>query len=186
MLNKHYQVTIIGGGVQGCAIAQACAAAGFQTLLIEKNTFGSGTSCKSSKLIHGGLRYLQTSQFNLVRKCLKEREWMIKHLPSLVKREWFLIPVYQEGYYRAWQIHLALTAYYLLGGANKQSQFKKLSTKQIDDLKGINKQGLKHVFAYQDAQTDDLALTRYIQKNAEQLGAKCLEETAFRTISKTE
>ena len=89
----YYDLVIIGGGIQGAGVALLAKAAGYSVLLVEKNRWGSGTSSKSSKLIHGGLRYLQTGQFKLVYECLAERQWMLKKMPDLVKPNWFYIPI---------------------------------------------------------------------------------------------
>ena len=84
MLNIDYDVIIIGGGIHGVGVAQGMAAAGYSTLVVEQNQWASGTSSKSSKLIHGGLRYLETAQFNLVKECLRERAILLKIAPHLV------------------------------------------------------------------------------------------------------
>lgn len=179
MLKDHYQVLIIGGGIQGCAVAQASAAAGFSTLLIEQKSWGWATSSHSTKLIHGGLRYLQTGQFKLVRECLQEREWMLEYLPKLVKRNWFHIPIYKDSHYRPWQMNLGLFLYFALSGFNSKGFYKRIPKKQWRTLSGIQQEGLQAVFAYQDAQTDDLELTRMIQRNAITLGATCIEGAEF-------
>jgi glycerol-3-phosphate dehydrogenase len=79
---SFYDVVIVGGGIHGAGVAQACAAAGYQCLLLEKNDWGWATSSRSSKLLHGGLRYLQTGQLKLVRECLQERELLLKKRPG--------------------------------------------------------------------------------------------------------
>jgi len=179
MLSEHYQVLIIGGGIQGCAVAQASAAAGFSTLLIEQEQWGWATSSRSTKLIHGGLRYLQTGQFKLVRECLQEREWMLEYLPKLVKRNWFYIPIYQDSHYRPWQMHAGLFLYFALTGFNKNGLYKRIPQNQWHTLSGIRRENLQAVFAYQDAQTDDREMTCMIKDNAITLGATCLEHTQF-------
>lgn len=173
-MQTEYDIAIIGGGIQGCAIAQACAAAGFSTLLLEKNDWGHATSSKSSKLIHGGLRYLQTAQFTLVRESLAEREWMFKHAPDLVKPNWFYVPLYKSSKFRPWQLVSGLTVYQMLSAYGAHSQFKRIPKKQWPNLAGLNQHDLQAVFAYQDGQTDDLLLTQRVQQSAEQLGATCL------------
>lgn len=173
-MQTEYDIAIVGGGVQGCAIAQACAAAGFSTLLLEKESWGHATSSKSSKLIHGGLRYLQTAQFTLVRESLAEREWMFKHAPDLVKPNWFYVPLYKNSKFRPWQLVSGLTVYQMLGGYGKHSQFKRIAKKNWSSLAGLQQQDLQAVFAYQDGQTNDLLLTQRIQQSAVKLGATCL------------
>lgn len=173
---KNYDVVIAGGGIQGCAIAQACAAAGFATLLLEKDRFGYATSSRSSKLIHGGLRYLQTGQFSLVRECIDEREWMFRQLPDLVKPNWFYLPVYRHSHVRPWQLYSGLSLYRMLGGFNPHSKFRRLPKKQWRKLAGLDTRDLQAVFAYQDGQTDDRQLTLRVQQSADKLGAVCMEQ----------
>ncbi len=93
MRPANFDVVIIGGGIHGAGIAQACSAAGYSCLLLEKKTWASATSSKSSKLLHGGLRYLQTGQLKLVHECLQERERLLKNSPSLARINQFYIPI---------------------------------------------------------------------------------------------
>ena len=86
-MTPDYDVAIIGGGIQGVGVAQAAAAAGYKVILFEQQQLASGTSSRSSKLIHGGLRYLESGQFGLVRKALLERALLLKLAPDLVRLE---------------------------------------------------------------------------------------------------
>lgn len=183
-MQSEYDVVIIGGGVQGCGIAQASAAAGFSTLILDKTDWASETSSKSSKLIHGGLRYIQTAQFSLVRESLAEREWLFSHAPDLVKPNWFYIPIYKESRYRPWQLATGLSVYQMLGGFNKHSFYKRIPKKQWPNLAGLKTEGLQAVFAYQDGQTDDKALTQRVLASAKQLGADCLAPAQFTRAAK--
>ncbi|MBF0275224.1 MAG: FAD-dependent oxidoreductase, partial [Nitrospinae bacterium] len=92
-----YDVVIIGGGIHGVGIAKAVAEKNRSCLLLEKKEIASGTSGKSSKLIHGGLRYLETGEFNLVRECLLEREYLLKTEADLVKLSPVFLPVYESS-----------------------------------------------------------------------------------------
>lgn len=183
-MQTEYDVVIIGGGVQGCAIAQASAAAGFSTLIIDKTDWGAATSSKSSKLIHGGLRYIQTAQFTLVRESLAEREWMFKHMPDLVKPNWFYVPLYKDSKFRPWQLASGLSVYQMLGAFNKHSFYKRIAKKQWNKLNGLKTDGLLAVFAYQDGQTDDKTLTQCILASAKQLGADCIAPAQFTRAAK--
>ncbi|MBD3609536.1 MAG: FAD-dependent oxidoreductase, partial [Gammaproteobacteria bacterium] len=91
---EHYDVVIIGGGIHGVGVAQAAAASGYKTILLEKSALACGSSSKSSKLIHGGLRYLETMQLSLVHECLYERHLLTQIAPDLVRLEKFHIPIY--------------------------------------------------------------------------------------------
>jgi glycerol-3-phosphate dehydrogenase len=168
---------VIGGGIQGAGIALVAVKSGYSVLLLEKNTWASGTSSKSSKLIHGGLRYLQTGQFKLVYECLAERQWMLEQMPDLVKPNWFYIPIYKESPYPVWKIHCGLWLYRLLSGRGRYSQYKKIPHAQWQTLSGLRQDNLKAVFAYQDAQTDDAALTQAVVQRVQALGGDCFEQT---------
>jgi len=179
MLNEPQQaaktdVAIIGGGIQGAGIAQACAAAGYRCTLIEKSHLAAGTSSQSSKLIHGGLRYLESYQFGLVRHNLLERERLLRLAPDLIQRREFLIPLYPHSQRRPWQLYLGLALYRLLAGENPLKSGYTLPKHEWSQLRGINLNDLSHVFRYDDAQTDDRLLTQAVMYSAESLGAQLL------------
>ena len=185
-IQPFYDVIVVGGGVQGCGVAQAAQASGFTTLLLEKQDWAWATSSRSSKLIHGGLRYLQTGQFQLVRECLQEREWMLEHLPDLVKPNWFFIPIYKGNNYKTWQIHLGLIIYYWLTGRRDHGKFRRIRKKAWGAIPGLKTDGLLAVFAYQDAQADDVALTVAIKNSAARYGATCLTQASMVSAIKEE
>src|SRR5690625_2518093 len=89
-----YDLVIIGAGIQGAGVAQAAAAAGYSTLVLEQSAIAAGTSRSSSKLIHGGLRYLESGQISLVRESLRERALLLKLAPELVQLQPLHIPIY--------------------------------------------------------------------------------------------
>ncbi len=164
----HYDIVIIGAGIQGAGVAQAAAAYGYKTLVIEKfSQAGLGTSCKSSKLIHGGLRYLESKQLKLVRECLQERKILLTNAPQLVKMIPFYLPVYSHSLRPAWLIWIGLLIYSLFS-FKPFSIIKKEHWHELDD---INTKNLKTVFKYYDAQTDDKQLTRAVIHSAEKFGA---------------
>ncbi|HEY3645433.1 MAG TPA: FAD-dependent oxidoreductase, partial [Gammaproteobacteria bacterium] len=84
-MSQRYDLCIVGAGIHGVGVAQAASAAGYSVLLLEKHGIATGTSSRSSKLIHGGLRYLEQFQLGLVRECLQERELLLRLAPDLVK-----------------------------------------------------------------------------------------------------
>lgn len=183
-IQEFYDVVVIGGGVQGCGVAQATQGSGFTTLLLEKDDWADATSSRSSKLIHGGLRYLQTGQFQLVRECLAEREWMLEKLPGLVKPNWFVIPLYKHSQHSKWQIYMGLWIYYWLTGFKKYGRFRRIQKKAWGSIPGLRTENLQAVFAYQDAQTDDRALTLAIKNSAQRYGATCLNRARFMGATK--
>jgi len=167
-----YDLIVIGAGIQGAGVAQAAAAAGYSVLLLEQTAPAAGTSSKSSKLIHGGLRYLENLQFGLVRESLHERALLLKLAPELVKLRPLHIPVYGNSSRSALAIRMGLSLYALLAGLDRGACFSALPRADWDQLKGLRQQGLQAVFRYCEAQTDDAALTRAVLHSAVTLGAE--------------
>jgi len=183
---KEVDVLVVGAGIHGAGVAQAAAAAGYSVLVLEKNAVGSGTSSKSSKLIHGGLRYLESFQFSLVRKSLKERNILSRIAPELVNLQAFYIPVYKNTKRRPWQIRLGLTLYAFLGGLHKHNFFKLINKDKLSDIDGLNKNNLQKVYRYYDGQTNDKKLTEAVMASAQQLGANLSYPVEIKTISRNE
>jgi glycerol-3-phosphate dehydrogenase len=171
MTADEYDVVVIGGGIHGAGVAQAAAAAGHSVLLLERQGIASGTSSRSSKLIHGGLRYLESAQFGLVRESLREREILLRIAPGLVERVPFYIPVYATTRRPPWMIRSGLTLYALLGGLARGTGFESVPRARWDGLDGLDIRGLRTVFRYEDAHTDDAALTQAVMRSAQALGA---------------
>jgi glycerol-3-phosphate dehydrogenase len=174
-----YDIVIIGAGIHGVGIAQAAAAAGYRTLVLEQAGVASGTSSRSSKLIHGGLRYLEQFRFGLVYECLRERELLLRIAPELVKLQHFLIPIYRDSLRRPWQIRTGLSLYALLSKLGTNSRFDSLPASHWSFLDGLSTARLQAVFRYQDAQTDDALLTKAVMASAMSLGAELLESARF-------
>jgi glycerol-3-phosphate dehydrogenase len=172
MSAETYDVVVIGGGIHGVGVAQAASAAGYSVLLIERQGIASGTSSRSSKLIHGGLRYLETAQFGLVRESLREREILLRIAPELVHRVPFYIPVYASTRRRPWMIRSGLALYALLGGLARGTGFESVPRTEWYDLDGLESRGLRAVFRYDDAHTDDAALTRAVMRSAQKFDAE--------------
>lgn len=171
-MSQAFDVAVIGGGIQGVGVAQAAAAAGYRVILFEQQQLAAGTSSRSSKLIHGGLRYLESGQFGLVRKALLERELLLRLAPELVRLVPFYIPVYAETTRRAWQIRTGLSLYAALGNFSRQVRFKKIPRPAYAELALKETAALQAVYQYWDAQTDDRALTMAVMQSAMQLGAE--------------
>lgn len=168
------EVAVIGGGIHGAGIAQAAAAAGYRVSLFERDHWASGTSQRSSKLIHGGLRYLETGQLPLVYHSLHERKLLLRNAPDLVKAVPFYIPIYRDSSRRPWQIFAGLSLYYLLSGGGKLGRFRRLPRNDWAALPGLKTDGLQAVFQYWDGQTDDRLLTEAVVRAAQQIGATAL------------
>ncbi|HEY2679147.1 MAG TPA: glycerol-3-phosphate dehydrogenase/oxidase [Steroidobacteraceae bacterium] len=168
---KEYDVVIVGGGIHGAGVLQAAAASGLRTLLIERKGLASGTSSKSSKLIHGGLRYLESGQFALVRESLRERSIHLRIAPELVELKPFFIPVYRDTRRRPWQLKVGLWIYALLGGFAPGTGFGSVPRAEWSGLDGLKLEDLDAVIRYHDAQTNDALLTRAVVQSAIGLGA---------------
>lgn len=166
-----YDVVVIGAGINGAGVAQAAAAAGHRVLLLDKQAPAAGTSSRSSKLIHGGLRYLESFEFGLVRESLRERSLMLKLAPELVQLKDFYIPVYAETRRNPLVLRTGLSLYWMLAAGGPGSRFESLPRDRWNALDGLRTEGLKAVFRYQDAQTDDVLLTRAVVASAVSLGA---------------
>ncbi len=174
-MTNHYDLVVIGGGIHGAGIAQAAAAGGFSVLVLEQHSLAHGTSSRSSKLIHGGLRYLESGSVALVRECLHERELLIKIAPDLIQLQPFYIPIYSNTTRRPAQLRVGLSLYALLSGPlslmDKTARFRRVPSSEWDDLDGLKTDDLEAVFQYWDGQTDDAALTRAVMRSAQALGA---------------
>ena len=169
---ERYDLVVIGGGIHGVGVAQAAAAQGYSVLVLEQTALAAGTSSRSSKLIHGGLRYLESAQFSLVRECLHERALLLKLAPELVRLRPFYLPVYRHTRRRPWKIRLGLKLYDFLAGGSKVSRYSMLPRHHWERLDGLITKDLEAVFCYPDAQTDDVALTRAVMQSAQELGAE--------------
>jgi glycerol-3-phosphate dehydrogenase len=169
---KQVDVVIVGGGIHGTGVAQAAAAAGHSVLLLEKRALAAGTSSKSSKLIHGGLRYLESGQLRLVHESLAERRILLDVAPDLVKLVAFHLPIYRETRRRPWQLRIGLSLYALLGGLTPATRFGAIPRSAWAELDGLETRGLQTVIRYFDAQTDDSLLTRAVMESAQSLGAE--------------
>jgi glycerol-3-phosphate dehydrogenase len=176
---KEYDVVIIGGGIHGAGVLQAAAAAGFRALLIERRGLASGTSSRSSKLIHGGLRYLESGQFALVRESLRERAIHLRIAAELVSLQPFFIPVYRDTRRRPWQLKIGLWMYALLGGFDAATRFGSVPRADWSSLDGLKTEDLDAVVRYHDAQTNDALLTRAVVQSALELGGELAMPATF-------
>jgi glycerol-3-phosphate dehydrogenase len=173
-MSPAFDVVVVGAGIHGAGFAQAAAAAGHSVLLLEQQAIAAATSSRSSKLIHGGLRYLETGQFHLVHESLHERRVLLRLAPELVQLARFHVPIYRRTRRRPWQLRVGLSLYALLSGGIQGARFGTLPPREWPCLDGLDTTDLQAVFYYYDAQTDDAALTRAVVASAQQLGAKFL------------
>ncbi len=176
--SEHFDVIIIGGGITGAGIALDAANRGMKVLLLEKNDFASGTSSKSTKLIHGGLRYLKQLEFGLVRSVGRERAIIHRLAKHLVKPVDMLLPIYKNGSLGKFTTSMALWVYDFLAGVNKDDKYKMLdksATLKKEPL--LNSNGLLGSALYKEYQTDDARLTIEVLKTAAAFGALSVNYT---------
>jgi len=185
--NTEYDVIILGAGINGCSIAKELSKTGKSVLVIDKNTIGSGTSSKSSRLIHGGLRYLETFKFKLVREALKDRQLLLEKYPNLVVMKPFYLPMYKFSPRSAFTIWLGLKFYDVLSGKHKHFHSKIISRNEfIKNSPALKQDGLKAVFRYYDAKTDDIKLTKEIASKAVKFGSIIKENCVITSIMRNE
>lgn len=173
-MSPAFDLVVVGAGIHGAGLMQAAAAAGYSVLLLEQQAIAAATSSRSSKLIHGGLRYLETGQFRLVHESLRERGLLLRLAPELVHLARFHVPMYRRTRRRPWQLRVGLSLYALLSGGTTGAGFGTLPRRDWPKLDGLDTRDLQAVFYYYDAQTDDAALTRAVVGCAQRLGGKFL------------
>src|SRR5690348_2657122 len=152
-----WDVLIIGGGATGLGIGLDASSRGFKTILIEQDDFAKGTSSRSTKLVHGGVRYLAQGNISLVKEALKERGLLLQNAPHLTKNESIIIPCY--SWLKTIFYATGLTFYDWLSGSLGLGKSKIISKKQlIKRLPTINRQSLKSGVLYHDGTFDDSRL----------------------------
>ncbi len=177
-------VLILGAGINGTGIALELSKTGEKVVVLERSTIGSGTSSKSSRLIHGGLRYLEQFQFKLVREALLDRQELLQTYPDLVKMKIFYLPVYRSNPRSAWTIWVGLKLYDLLAGKHNSHKSSIVPRETFTTREPhLMPEGLRAVFQYHDAKTNDLELTRRIAREARRNNARFFEHINVNTIS---
>lgn len=196
-----FDLLILGGGIVGSATLAMSSAEGLNTLLLEKNDFASGASSRSTKLLHGGIRYLPQLQFGLVRESLQEQKVLQNLLGDLYKPLQLLAPIYkddgfadmpkifQNNFIAPKAFKLGLFLYDLLGSRKKNRRHKNVSAQEASEMFPVlKKRNLKKSFIFEDAQTDDAKLVLTLLRNAvEEYNATAInyfEITNIRKIKK--
>ena len=185
MARGPLDVLVIGGGITGAGVALDAAARGYRVGLIERGDFASGTSSRSTKLVHGGIRYLPELDVPLVREALVERGRLLRNAPHLVHPLAFVLPLYASsrhpvglpiappgGLGLGLILDAGLTLYDLLAGRENVARHRRLSAAETAKrAPGLVSDGLKTGFVYYDAQTDDARLTLAVLRTAAAQGA---------------
>ncbi|HEY6783326.1 MAG TPA: glycerol-3-phosphate dehydrogenase/oxidase, partial [Gemmatimonadales bacterium] len=185
MTDAPVDLLVIGGGITGAAIARDAALRGLSVGLVGKGDFGGGTSSHSSRLIHGGLRYLEHGDFRLVFEASRERRVLLNIAPHLVRPLPFLFPAYRGSRVPGWKIFAALWLYDLLASFRNVHTHKWLSRKAARRMEpGLREKGLTGAGLYWDAQTDDARLTLANLRAAVLAGAQVANYVEVTALSK--
>jgi glycerol-3-phosphate dehydrogenase len=176
-VSEQFDLLVVGGGINGVGIARDAAGRGLKVLLCEKGDLAGATSSASSKLIHGGLRYLEHGGFRLVREGLAEREVLLRMAPHLVRPLNFVLPQ-GEGSRPAWLIRAGLFLYDRLGGGRSLPGSRSVKFTP-DNLGAPLREGVRSGFMYSDCRTDDARLTIANARDAALRGAEILSRTAL-------
>ncbi|WP_078555234.1 glycerol-3-phosphate dehydrogenase/oxidase [Bacillus alkalicellulosilyticus] len=176
-------VLVIGGGITGSGIALDAQVRGLSTGLIEMQDFAAGTSSRSTKLIHGGLRYLKQLEFKLVSEVGKERAIVYENAPHVTTPIWMMLPIYKGGTFGKWSTSLGLSLYDILAKVKKTERRIMLSPTQAKSKEPLLKtKGLKGAGNYVEYRTDDARLTIEIIKTAVDKGALAVNYVKANTL----
>jgi glycerol-3-phosphate dehydrogenase len=182
---ENWDIIIIGGGATGIGCAVDAASRGFSVLLLEQSDFGKGTSSRSTKLVHGGVRYLAQGNLSLVREALKERGNLIKNAPHLVRKQAFVVPTYT--YWDKFFYGAGLKTYNLLSGKAGFGKSEILSVEEtIERLPNIKRNELHGGILYFDGQFDDTRLLINLAQTAAENGATLLNYARIFSFSNDE
>jgi glycerol-3-phosphate dehydrogenase len=176
LATEEFDVLVIGGGITGAGVALDAASRGLRTALVEGHDFAYGTSSKSSKMVHGGIRYLQQGDVKLVWQALRERKKLLKNAPHLVRPLGFMIPIYTKGglipKFLARLFRIVLFAYDLVGGASIVGKHRRLTPDEaLAYMPSLKPDRLHSALLYYDARCDDARLTLAIARTAADHGA---------------
>jgi glycerol-3-phosphate dehydrogenase len=172
---KQFDVIIIGGGITGAGIALDATTRGMKTVLFEMQDFAAGTSSRSTKLVHGGLRYLKQLEVKLVAEVGKERAIVYENGPHVTTPEWMLLPIYNGGTFGKWSTSIGLKIYDYLADVKKSERRTMLTADQtITKEPLLKREGLLGGGYYVEYRTDDARLTIEVIKKAVEYGAKAI------------
>jgi len=181
-----FDLCIIGGGINGAAVARDAALRGLTVALLESRDFASGTSSRSSKLVHGGVRYLQQGDVALVLESCRERDLLRTRVaPHLVRGQRFVFPIYEDDSVPVWQLRVGLTVYDLLAGFRNVEPHRHLTVAKVREHEpALAVEGLCGGALYFDCWTDDARLTLETALAARSLGAAVLNHAEVTALEK--
>ncbi len=173
--DREYDLLVIGGGITGCGIALDAIARGLSVALVEMQDFAAGTSSRSTKLVHGGLRYLKQFEIKEVAELGKERAIVYENGPHVTTPVWMLLPFHKGGTFGKYSTNLGLRVYDFLAGVKRAERRYMLSTGQTIEKEPLVKtEGLLGGGMYVEYRTDDARLTIEVAKAAIERGATLL------------
>jgi glycerol-3-phosphate dehydrogenase len=178
-----FDLLVIGGGITGCGVARDAAMRGLRVALVERDDFASGTSGRSSRLVHGGIRYLEHGQFHLVRESIRERETLLRIAPHLVKPLAFTWPIYRGARVGKFKLAAALVLYQLMALGKSRRPATLTAAETLEHEPALDTRGLTGGAIYYDACTDDARLTIANAIAAEQSGAFIASHTRVGEIT---
>ena len=177
---QFFDVLVVGGGIFGAGVARDAALRGLRVGLIEKADFASGTSSRSSKLIHGGFRYLEQRDFRLVFEASRERQILQRIAPHLVRPLPYLFPIFEGGPISLTKLRLGMSLYDGLALYRNVARHRTLSAKRVMDMEpALSKRGLRGAVSFYDCQEDDARFCVEHILHATELGATCLNYCAL-------
>lgn len=182
-LNQDWDIIVIGGGITGAGVLREATLHGLRTLLVEARDFSFGTSSRSSKLVHGGLRYLRNRQFRVTRESVRERQWLLREARHLVTELPFLLPRYSARHTKGWQLGLGVAIYDLM--APKWNHCKLKADEILTECPQLAKEHLKGGYLYYDAEMDDSRVVLRVLREAAALGGVALNYTPVRSLLRT-
>lgn len=186
MVTQRKRIAVVGGGINGAGVTWELARKDYDVTLFEKGRCGAQTSSATTKMIHGGVRYLEGLHFGLVREALSDRAWLLEHLPQLVHPLEILLPVYADSPRARLEIRAGLALYDLLAGRHNIHRHRKLSPAELLQRAPLVPHELRGGFSYWDAQVDDAALVRTVVASAARDGATIREETPVVALSRSD
>lgn len=184
LAGTHWDLIVIGGGITGAGVLLMAARLGLRVLLVEQRDFAWGTSSRSSKMVHGGLRYIAQGDIRLTRDALRERERLLRELPELVVRQKYLFPIRRKRFPGRWSMKVLLWLYDRLAGIRDHRWLGRSAV--LQRLPGFAQSGLKGAMSYTDALTDDSRLVLRILHEGTARGGRVCNYLTADTVTATD
>jgi len=178
------RIAIVGGGINGAGIAWELARKDYDVVIFDKGAFGAQTSSATTKMIHGGLRYLEGLHLGLVHEALRARKQLLDDLPKLVTPIEILLPIYADSPRSRFEIKIGLMLYDVLAGRENLHHHRSLTARELIEAAPLERRGLRGGFSYWDAQVDDAQLVRTVIASAVREGASAREHTRVESLQR--